>query len=143
MDIGVKRTQTRVIHDVKSAAALGLIPWDNCTYSELISIFDTQFGALLCWLNGQNLAQTVYACHHIHAIDDIPDKKLRSLSQGVLKLAGIINDLIKVIQNGHYKNSLNCSFRPQMCTTMRNSSQIWATDSVLERRRISPQLSSL
>ncbi|CBY32535.1 unnamed protein product [Oikopleura dioica] len=27
--------------------------------------------------------------------DDIPDKKLRSLSQGVLKLAGIINDLIK------------------------------------------------
>ena len=69
MDIGVKRTQTRVIHDVKSAAALGLIPWDNCSYSELISIFDTQFGALLCWLNGQNLAQTVYACHHIHAID--------------------------------------------------------------------------
>ena len=36
--------------------------------------------------------------------DDIPDKKLRSLSQGVLKLAGIINDLIKVIKINHFSS---------------------------------------
>ena len=95
MDIGCKRIKTREIHRAEKAAELGLIPWENCSYDELISLFDTQLGAIACWLDGQSLAQTVLACLHYHCVDKIPDKKLRSLTLGTLKLAGLINVVIQ------------------------------------------------
>lgn len=49
MDIGLKRIKTREIHQALKAAKLGLIPFENCHPSDLISIFDTQMGAIASW----------------------------------------------------------------------------------------------
>ena len=95
MDIGCKRIKTREIHRAGKAAELGLIPWDNCSFGELVSVFDTQMGAIACWLDGQSLAQTVFANLHYEVVDNIPDKKLRSMTLGTLKLAGLINVVIQ------------------------------------------------
>jgi len=59
MDIGCKRIKTREIHRAEKAAELGLIPFSNCSPDQLISIFDTQMGAIACWLNGQSRVVTI------------------------------------------------------------------------------------
>ena len=48
----------------------------------------------MSWFQGESLAQTIFACIHMHAIDKTPDKRIRFISQAVLKASGLLNKVI-------------------------------------------------
>merc|ERR1739838_543570 len=95
MDIGTTRAQTRPILSIDEYVARDLLPWSNCTYEQLISIFDVQLAAFVNWFKGQSLAQTVFSCVHMHAIDKIVDSKLKTLSLAILKLTGLAEQAVR------------------------------------------------
>lgn len=94
MDIGSMRSQTRPVMSPEEYAEKGLIPWSDCSYQEIISVFDHQLAAFVSWFQGESLAQTIFACIHMHAIDKTPDKRIRFISQAVLKASGLLNKVI-------------------------------------------------
>ena len=99
-------------HDI--VAILQCISYNCCHFKEsgyisytcvFLSFFEKKksqkrariIGNALCASTSEK-AQTVFACVHMHAVDKIPDKYLRYLTLGVLKLSGLANKAIQDAQ---------------------------------------------
>jgi len=95
MDIGTTRAQTRQILSIDEYVTKGLLPWAECSPAELITVFDVQLAAFVNWFKGQSLAQTVFACVHMHSIERIADVRLKTLTLAMLKLTGMAEQAVR------------------------------------------------
>lgn len=76
------------------AVSSGLIKLDDLTAPEIIGIIDSTFACIVSWLEGHNLAQTVFTNLYLHEPDRIVDKTLQTFCYAIYKIIQEIRECI-------------------------------------------------
>merc|ERR1740128_287671 len=92
MDSGMSTNTNPLTFD--EAVDKGIIPIENMKVTDVIGIMDESLCALVVWLEGHSLVQTVFTNLYTHNPDKIQNASLQSGIYCLLKLVGIIKNLI-------------------------------------------------
>jgi len=92
MDSGMSTNTNPLTFD--EAVDKGIIPIENMKVADVIGILDESLCALVAWLEGHSLVQTVFTNLYSHNPDKIQNASLQSGIYCLLKLVGIIKNLI-------------------------------------------------
>ncbi|XP_008554508.1 N-alpha-acetyltransferase 35, NatC auxiliary subunit [Microplitis demolitor] len=78
----------------EQAVESGAIRLDNLTPSEVIGIIDSTYACIVSWLEGHNLAQTVFTNLYLHQPAYIVDKPLKTFCYAVYQIIEVIKNSI-------------------------------------------------
>lgn len=86
MDSGMKtESMLAPIKTLDDAVNRGLA-LETLKPAELLGIMDDLVGALVSWLKGHSLVQTVFSCVYLHDVERIHDLSLKAFCVGLLKI---------------------------------------------------------
>ncbi|KAJ5078662.1 glucose repressible protein mak10 [Anaeramoeba ignava] len=74
--------------------AQGSFPLSNLTAPQVLSVMDKLFCCEMTWLNGENIAQTIFSSFYCYYIESVQNKPLKLFCQSVLKHCVVILRLI-------------------------------------------------
>ena len=78
----------------EEAAKAGVIKLDGLTASEIIGIIDSTYSCIVSWLEGHNLAQTVFTNLYLHEPEQIVDKTLKVFCYAIYEIIVEIRECI-------------------------------------------------